>query len=190
MSRIIQANLEHLYWIRLLWEMLVEEKPPIYPHTSESTANEFTCTVARMMQDPKVPFAVFLAFKGHRAIGFIGGEIRTRHIGIPRHYGTCHWLYVRPEHRAKGVAEELILTGLQWLRERPILDVGSNGEQQTVYVDTVELMSTYGDNSWEDRGFAPYCTYYFRDVSDIARGRKPKPSPVQQPQPLRAQGKK
>jgi len=171
MSRIIQANLEHLYWIRLLWEMLAVEKPAIHPQFDEHSPDEFTRAVAKAMQDPAIPFAAFLAFKGHRAIGLLAGEIRYRPIGVPHYYGAAHWLYVRPEHRDKGVAGELILAGLQWLREQEIPALG-NGHH-TTHVDTVEVVSTYGDKSWEERGFTPFAIYHMRDVSDIALGRKP-----------------
>ncbi|MHA2313066.1 MAG: hypothetical protein ACXADF_16375, partial [Candidatus Thorarchaeota archaeon] len=73
MTRIIKAELEHLFWIRMLWEMLAKEKPMTYPILNGDTSDEFTSTVAKAMQDPNFPFAIWLAFKGRRAIGFLCG---------------------------------------------------------------------------------------------------------------------
>jgi GNAT superfamily N-acetyltransferase len=111
------------------------------------------------MQDPNFPFAIWLAFKGRRAIGFLCGEIRYRPIGNPHYYCISHWLYIRPEHRGRGVARDLIAVGVEWV--------------QSYDVDTVELMSVYEDTSWKDRGFTPFTTYYFRSVADLIEGRKP-----------------
>jgi GNAT superfamily N-acetyltransferase len=152
--------------------MLAHEKPMAHPEFNEHTSDEFTLTVAQLMQDSNYPFAIWLAFKGRRAIGFLGGEIQYRSIGTPHYYCTAHWLYVRPEHRGRGVAADLIAVGLEWLQEQQLPILNGDGQNPT-HIDTVELAAAYEDDSWMDRGFIPFTTRLVRSVTDLSLGRAP-----------------
>ena len=72
--KIIEAGPEHLFWIRILFSRLMDEKPDLYPsiHT-EADLDDFTRTIALAMQSSQVMFVTFLAFKGHKAIPVLKG---------------------------------------------------------------------------------------------------------------------
>lgn len=161
--RIEPVSYEHLGWLRLLYSRLVLEHPIDYPVIDEREIDRFVLSCKHQLDHN--PHAMgYIAFIGHRAVGFLAGELATRVIGRPHVVARPHWLYVVPKHRGKGVARLLIATGVNWLTQVQWLD--ETGTQQTG-VTHVELMELYGQGEWERRGFTPFLVQYYVPLDRI-----------------------
>jgi GNAT superfamily N-acetyltransferase len=64
---------------------------------------------------------VFVAAEADSLVGFLAGRMRS----LPAHFGgqqVGHFseLFVADSHRRRGIADELLTTGINWFRERGI----------------------------------------------------------------------
>lgn len=162
------ATVADLPWMRFLYAALAREQSAMqadpYPaFGGDADLDAFTLGVYRSLDLPAA--GLFVAQDGEQIVGFLGGEIMERNVGMPRRYGHAHYLYVSPSHRGRGVARALIATGAAWATRQG--------------VDTVECYGLAGDDGWLRRGFRPMMTRYYAPLADLAAGRAPETPPAQ-----------
>jgi RimJ/RimL family protein N-acetyltransferase len=75
---------------------------------------------ARLQPSPTADHGYFGAFAEGVLVGIIG-YYRRRGAKL-RHKGTIVSMYVRPEHRGKGVAADLIVSLIAWVREHTTIE--------------------------------------------------------------------
>lgn len=160
-----RATVDDLPWMRMLYAALAAEQTAMqadpYPaFGGDADLDAFTLGVYRSLDLPAA--GIFVAADGNRVVGFLGGEIMTREVGMPRQYGHAHYLYVLPEYRKKGVARALMEHGATWAAEQG--------------VSTVELYGLAADDGWLRRGFRPMMMRYYMPLADFLAGRHLKPA--------------
>jgi len=72
---------------------------------------------ARLQASPEGEHVYFGAFADHDLVGIIG-FFRRRGAKL-RHKGTIVSMYVRPAHRGKGVAADLVRAVIEWVKKDP-----------------------------------------------------------------------
>lgn len=128
-----------------------------YPTHDADTLDQFTLLTAhRVEHDPRLLLYVALEDDTRALLGFLGGEVAERALGMPRHFGSAHWLYVDPEARGRGVARALVRCA--------VADLAALG------ITHVELASLTGDDQWLKRGWLPYLVHYVLPLSAVAVG--------------------
>lgn len=152
--KIEPMRLDHLPYLRLLYQMMVTEHPVEYPIMDDEELDAFVVMVARQLNTNEL-FAGWVAIRGKKVIGFQAVEIMHRAIGKPHRFGMGHWIYIVPKHRGKGVSRELELHATQWL-------IGND-------IEHLEFFALEGDDQWVKRGNKPMGHRYVADMHDAKR---------------------
>ncbi len=171
------ATVEHLPWIRVLFDRLVAEGKakhlPAYPLMDAEESDAFTLAIYRhLTTNPQ--FGAWVASVDGEVIGFLAGEIAERAIGRPHRFAAPHYLYVDPAHRAEGgkhgAAALLIEASLAWARAQGVTHI--------------EVAALEGDTQWEDRGLRPYLRKFYVPIEELrvsGHVAKPPTPPVEKP---------
>lgn len=149
---ITPITVDHLPYLRLLYQGFLVEQAPSYPTFSDADLDQFVLTISRQLQyNPE--FGGWVAIRGKKVVGFLAGNIEHRPIGQPSDYALVWWLYVTPRHRHTGVGLRLIDAGVDWLHDRGIT--------------MVEVSAVAGDDQWGQRGWTPVTTTYVMSVDAV-----------------------
>jgi GNAT superfamily N-acetyltransferase len=134
------ATIADLFWLRVLYQQVIEEQAALYPVHDAQEFTHFTATIAaRLGVDPN--FHCYVAEDGPILVGFVMGEITFRPIGRPHRVGVCHWLYTIPARRGEGIGRALSLAIAQ-----PAIQAGA---------EVIEVIAKPGDMQWIHRGWVP-----------------------------------
>lgn len=111
----------HLGDVRRLFTMMTVERLTVvpYPLMDDEEIDCFILSTYRNLEHN--PYAQgWVAMRGHKVVGFICFEIMHRAVGKPHQHATVHWMYVHPAHRHHGLANRLIMAGVQWVRDQGV----------------------------------------------------------------------
>lgn len=152
--KIEPIRLDHLPYLRLLYQMMLVEHPVEYPTMDDEELDNFVILVARQLNTNPL-FAGWVAIRGKKVIGFTVVEIVERAIGKPHRFAMGHWIYIVPKHRDKNISRELQLATVHWLIANEI--------------DKLEFFAEEDDEQWVRRGNRPLGHRYMADLSDALR---------------------
>lgn len=96
---------------------------------------------------------ILVAVDNGEIIGFLDGYTHYYEYGTSDLIGTCESVYLKPEHRSKGIAKKLIDEAIEFAKDK--------------YVKEMEFLTKYDPKiikAWERKGYVPAQITYIKKL--------------------------
>lgn len=156
MSKIVirRATVDDLPWIRHLVSEFIADpsQAQMYPAMDAEELDAFTLLAYRSLEH-NPHFSAWIAWKGKRAVGVLGGEIQERQIGKPHRFANALFAFVEASHRSSDVGFRMTEAFATWAQEQGI--------------DMMECRAVAGDTRYADNGYPLVSTCYAAPIAQV-----------------------